>query len=112
MDGDVRDGHGRRQGRVLGRAGAGGVLGEERTVPPGDPDQAGADGGRYDPAQRARAAWARCGWIVSRPVGEAAAESALHHVAPVGEKEDCVARARRAIGPCLYPLSAPAPAPA
>ena len=40
-------------------------------------------------------------WIIARLVGRAAAESALHYVAPVGEKEDYVARAMRNIQPYL-----------
>jgi transcriptional regulator GlxA family with amidase domain len=40
-------------------------------------------------------------WIIARLVGSAAAENALHYVAPVGEKEDYVARAMRNIQPYL-----------
>ena len=45
-------------------------------------------------------------WVIARLVGHDAAEGALHYVAPVGEKEDYVERAWRAIGPYL-----PTPAP-
>ncbi|MFG3405196.1 hypothetical protein [Streptomyces sp. NPDC048142] len=44
-------------------------------------------------------------WIIARLDGDDAAESALHHVAPAGEKEEYVERARRNITPYL-----PAPA--
>lgn len=40
-------------------------------------------------------------WIIARLEGVAAAESALHYVAPVGEKEAYVAQALRNIGPYL-----------
>ncbi len=40
-------------------------------------------------------------WIIARLEGDDAAESALHYVAPVGEKEEYVARAMRNIGPYL-----------
>lgn len=40
-------------------------------------------------------------WVIARLVGRAAAESAVHYVAPVGEKEDFVARAMRNITPFL-----------
>ncbi|MFZ6779853.1 DJ-1/PfpI family protein [Undibacterium sp. Ji83W] len=40
-------------------------------------------------------------WIIARLVGTEAAESAIHYVAPVGEKEDYVARAMRNIVPYL-----------
>jgi len=40
-------------------------------------------------------------WIIARIEGNEAAESALHYVAPVGEKEDYVARAMRNITPYL-----------
>lgn len=36
-------------------------------------------------------------WIIARTEGEAAARSALHYVAPVGEKEEYVARAMKNI---------------
>jgi transcriptional regulator GlxA family with amidase domain len=41
------------------------------------------------------------GWIIARLEGRAAAESALRYVAPVGEKEEYVARAMRNITPYL-----------
>jgi transcriptional regulator GlxA family with amidase domain len=41
------------------------------------------------------------GWILARLEGEDAARSALHYVAPVGEKEEYVARAMRNITPYL-----------
>jgi transcriptional regulator GlxA family with amidase domain len=40
-------------------------------------------------------------WVIARLEGTEAAESALHYVAPVGEKEDYVARAMRNITPYL-----------
>lgn len=40
-------------------------------------------------------------WIIARLEGIDAAESALHYVAPVGEKEDYVSRAMRNITPYL-----------
>jgi transcriptional regulator GlxA family with amidase domain len=40
-------------------------------------------------------------WVIARLVGHAAAESAMHYVAPVGEKEDYVTRAMRNITPYL-----------
>jgi transcriptional regulator GlxA family with amidase domain len=40
-------------------------------------------------------------WILARLQGTGAAESALHYVAPVGEKEEYVARALRNITPYL-----------
>jgi transcriptional regulator GlxA family with amidase domain len=40
-------------------------------------------------------------WLIARLAGNEAAESALHYVAPVGEKEEYVARAMRNIGPYL-----------
>lgn len=36
-------------------------------------------------------------WVIARTIGRPAAEQALHYVAPVGEKEDYVARAMRNI---------------
>jgi transcriptional regulator GlxA family with amidase domain len=42
------------------------------------------------------------GWIIARLEGNEAAESALHYVAPVGEKEEHVARAMRNITPYLH----------
>lgn len=41
-------------------------------------------------------------WIIARLEGVEAAESALHYVAPVGEKEEYVSRAMRNIGPYLF----------
>lgn len=41
-------------------------------------------------------------WIIARLAGNEAAESALHYVAPVGEKEEYVARAMRNITPYLH----------
>jgi transcriptional regulator GlxA family with amidase domain len=40
-------------------------------------------------------------WIIARLEGVEAAESALHYVAPVGEKEEYVSRAMRNIAPYL-----------
>jgi transcriptional regulator GlxA family with amidase domain len=40
-------------------------------------------------------------WIMARLEGSEAAESALHYIAPVGEKEEYVARAMRNISPYL-----------
>jgi transcriptional regulator GlxA family with amidase domain len=40
-------------------------------------------------------------WIIARLAGNEAAESALHYVAPVGEKEEYIARAMRNITPYL-----------
>ena len=40
-------------------------------------------------------------WVLARTEGVEAARSALHYVAPVGEKEACVERAMQAIGPYL-----------
>jgi len=40
-------------------------------------------------------------WIIARLEGIDAAESAMHYVAPVGEKEDYVARMLRNVGPYL-----------
>lgn len=40
-------------------------------------------------------------WIIARTEGQAAAESALHYVAPVGEKDEYVARAMKNIAPYL-----------
>ena len=40
-------------------------------------------------------------WIIARLEGDDAAESALHYVAPVGEKEEYIARALRNITPYL-----------
>lgn len=40
-------------------------------------------------------------WIIARTEGEEAARSALHYVAPVGEKEEYVSRAMKNIAPYL-----------
>jgi len=40
-------------------------------------------------------------WIIARLVGIKAAEAALHYVAPVGEKEEYIARAMRNVEPYL-----------
>ena len=42
-------------------------------------------------------------WMIARLEGSEAAENALHYVAPVGEKEEYVARAMRNITPYLQP---------
>ena len=47
-------------------------------------------------------------WVIARLVGLEAAESAMHYVAPVGEKEDYVARAMRNITPFLEAMPATA----
>jgi hypothetical protein len=49
-------------------------------------------------------------WMIARPESVEAAESALHYVAPVGEKEDYVARAMRNITPYLHDELAKVPA--
>ena len=41
------------------------------------------------------------GWAIARGAGRAQAESIIHYVAPVGEKDDYLARAMAAIGPYL-----------
>jgi transcriptional regulator GlxA family with amidase domain len=41
-------------------------------------------------------------WIIARLDGVEAATNALHYIAPVGEKEDCVVRAMRNITPYLH----------
>jgi transcriptional regulator GlxA family with amidase domain len=41
------------------------------------------------------------GWIIARSAGIDAAKSVLHYVAPVGEKDEYVARAMHAIAPFL-----------
>jgi transcriptional regulator GlxA family with amidase domain len=46
-------------------------------------------------------------WIITRLAGKDAAESALHYVAPVGEKEEYIERAWRNIAPYL-PVAEPA----
>jgi transcriptional regulator GlxA family with amidase domain len=40
-------------------------------------------------------------WVIARLAGSEAAESALHYVAPVGEKQEYIARAMRNITPYL-----------
>ena len=40
-------------------------------------------------------------WIIARSEGEEAAKSALHYIAPVGEKEEYVSRAMKNIAPYL-----------
>ncbi|WP_088280833.1 DJ-1/PfpI family protein [Ideonella sp. A 288] len=40
-------------------------------------------------------------WIIARSEGEDAARAALHYVAPVGEKDEYVARAMKHIAPCM-----------
>jgi len=40
-------------------------------------------------------------WLIARLIGVAAAESALHYVAPVGEKDEYVERAMRNVEPYL-----------
>lgn len=42
-------------------------------------------------------------WIIARTEGTEAARSALHYVAPVGEKEENVARAMKNMDPFLPP---------
>lgn len=44
-------------------------------------------------------------WVIARLAGLEAARSALHYVAPVGEKHDYVARALRHIGPVPQPAA-------
>jgi len=44
-------------------------------------------------------------WVIARLEGMAAAQSALHYVAPVGEKDDYVARAMGHILPFLDPVA-------
>src|SRR5512146_1030436 len=48
-------------------------------------------------------------WLITRLRGQQAAESALHYVAPVGEKEEYVARAWRNITPYLPAVPAAVP---
>jgi len=50
------------------------------------------------------------GWMIAQLEGEEAAESALHYVAPVGEKDEYVARAMRNIRPYLHQQPAAVPA--
>jgi transcriptional regulator GlxA family with amidase domain len=45
-------------------------------------------------------------WIIARLEGLEAAQSALHYVAPVGEKEEYVSRARRHVAPMLHAAAA------
>jgi hypothetical protein len=40
-------------------------------------------------------------WVIARLAGIKAAEAALHYVAPVGEKEEYIARAMRNVQPYL-----------
>jgi transcriptional regulator GlxA family with amidase domain len=47
-------------------------------------------------------------WMIANLVDSDAARSALHYVAPVGEKDEYVARAMRNIEPYLLPKSAAA----
>lgn len=47
-------------------------------------------------------------WIIARTEGVEAAESALHYVAPVGEKEDYVTRAMRHVAPYMQEVPAAA----
>jgi transcriptional regulator GlxA family with amidase domain len=42
-------------------------------------------------------------WVIARLAGIRAAEAALHYVAPVGEKEEYIARAMRNVQPYLAP---------
>jgi len=42
-------------------------------------------------------------WVIARLDGLESARSALHYVAPVGEKDEFVARALRHVEPCLGP---------
>jgi transcriptional regulator GlxA family with amidase domain len=51
-------------------------------------------------------------WVIARTEGEEAARSALHYVAPVGEKDEYVARAMRHIVPSLHHEGAPRPSAA
>jgi transcriptional regulator GlxA family with amidase domain len=45
-------------------------------------------------------------WIIARTEGEEAARAAMHYVAPVGEKDDYVARAMKNITPYLEGVAA------
>ena len=47
-------------------------------------------------------------WVIARLEGHEAAKSALHYVAPVGEKEEYIARAMRNLAAYLHsePLAA------
>ena len=49
-------------------------------------------------------------WVIARLMGTEAATSAMHYVAPVGEKDDYVARAMRDIAPYLAPSPESIPA--
>lgn len=51
-------------------------------------------------------------WLIARLAGRAAAQDALHYVAPVGEKDAYVAHALRQVAPFLPAEPAPNPAPA
>ena len=46
-------------------------------------------------------------WIIARLVGTEEAASAIHYVAPVGEKDEYVSRAMRNIAPFLHDAPAP-----
>lgn len=46
-------------------------------------------------------------WIIARTVGEAAAKEAIHYVAPVGEKDQYIARAWQNIAPYLQQAGQP-----
>ena len=46
-------------------------------------------------------------WVIARSEGVDAAKAALHYVAPIGEKDDYVARAMKNIGPYLFEERAP-----
>lgn len=47
-------------------------------------------------------------WVIARLAGLEAARSAMHYVAPVGEKDEHVARMLRHIGPCIAGAAVPA----
>lgn len=47
-------------------------------------------------------------WVIARLAGIEAADSAMHYVAPVGEKEDYIARMRKNITPFLEETFTPA----
>ncbi|NUZ07330.1 DJ-1/PfpI family protein [Piscinibacter koreensis] len=47
-------------------------------------------------------------WVIARLEGVAAARDAIHYVAPVGEKDETVARTMRNIAPYLEPAAAAA----
>jgi hypothetical protein len=40
-------------------------------------------------------------WVISKIAGQAAAEAAIHYVAPVGEKEETVARSMAVVEPYI-----------